>query len=618
MYSCTSGEASSRVFAANHLNQAHFDKGGYRMSDLASLHGAGYRLVLRERTDDGRRSLEADFFGPDGIANNTDAPLLLDMVDGLLGTSLRIGDDTLERIARLIQEISPLDESALLAKDVLLATPIRIYERTMAAAAPVDPETLDRLGRLGEALLVSYGFAPPPPLPKLMEKTPSAYTYLGQFLAHEMTVWNPSDSADAPNTLDVIDSAIDLKTIFSRPLGFPRNLPTHVQEDEGLPLNQTIVDSGPGFAGSGLDDLPRLNDGRALLLDPRNDQNLALSQTHVSITRFAQAAIRILSEADLNDDDIRRIVLRHFQSVVLQDYLVRLVDPKTYDDVMKNGRVWVAPSTGTGPLKTFYVPPEFSLAIFRFGHAMRRDDYTPWNTVNPNKTVNSALASDLLGFSFDGGDLTDGQLLQTWTTDWRHMLGTEGVTSIKATSIGTALGDALFCLPSYLFQPSANDKPCPGTQPGRLNLARRTLMGGGLHGLPTGQVLAEEVQAALKAAGSPCKIPVLSPDDLDIPDNPAATDIMREGGPGSRFVDQAPLWIYTLREAAVIGDGNRLGPLGGRIVAETLNAAIEASGSGMVINGVRQPFTPDPAFHGTSKDKFVYSDLVRLAFSGNP
>lgn len=588
------------------------------MTDLASLHGAGYRLVLRERKDSGLRRLEADLFGPDGMANDADEPLRLEIVETAYGRRLRIDDAIAERIGRLIIQIGGPATAGLSPREALLSSPVRIYERTMAAAPVSDPETLDRLSRLGEALLVGYGFAPPPPLPKLMENTPAAYTYLGQFLAHEMTVWNPTDSTAAPQSFSGMDSAIDLKTIFRLPEDFPSNLPMHVQEEEGLPLNNTIVDSGLGFSGSGLDDLPRRNDGEALLLDPRNDQNLALSQTHVAITKFAQAAMRILSTEALNEDDVRRVVLRHFQSVVLQDYLVRLVDSKTYDDVMKNGRVWVSPSNGADALKPFYVSPEFSTAIYRFGHVMRRDDYSPWNTVNPDKTVNSALASDLLGFTFDGGDLTDGQLLQTWTTDWRHLLGLEGETTIKATGIGTALADALFCLPEYLFQPSINDKPCLGTQPGHLNLARRTLISGGLQGLQSGQALALAVQEALEAAGSPCQIPVLAPAELDIPDNPAATDIMREGTVGNRFVDQTPLWVYTLSEAAVIGDGNKLGPLGGRIVAETLNAAIEASGSGMIVNGVRQPFTPNPAFGGASSDKFVYSDLIRLAFSSNP
>ena len=584
------------------------------MIDVACLHGAGYRLVVRRQLPEAELTRQADLYGPDGMVNTLDEPFALDVVETERGSALTISDEATARIERLIvgSRSARLDPGFSL--QAIRSLPVRIYSRTGAVAAPADDCMLHRLGRLGDALLTDYGFAPPPPLPKLMEKTPAAYTYLGQFLAHELTVWNPtgSESAGFPSVL--IDSAIDLKTIFLRPLDFPAKLPGHVQEVEGLALSETIPDSGIKFPGSGLDDLPRMADGRALLFEMRNDQNLAVSQTHVAVTRFAQAALKILQIVSLDDEARRQTVIRHFQSVVLQDYLPRLVDQSTYDDVMNHGRVYVAPSGKPCKLHPFFVPIEVSAAIFRFGHSMVRDVYKPWNTADPNHTEPSALASDLRGFTFDGKSLTDGQLLQTWTTDWRHMLGLDGTDAIKATCIGTELSKALFCLPDRLFQPSAYDRPCTMHEQGHLNLARRTLMNGALLELLTGQALAKQVQEKLVMAGSPCRIPILEPDRLDIPDNGDATAIMREGTVGARFVDQTPLWLYILREAAVCGDGNRLGPLGSRMVAETLSAAIEASGTGMILNGVRQSFAPDPAFGGRFKDRFDYCDLVRLAF----
>ncbi|WP_054007380.1 peroxidase family protein [Cypionkella psychrotolerans] len=584
------------------------------MIDLACLHGAGYRLVIRQFLPGAELTRQADLFGPDGIANTAEEPIALDVVETERGLALVIGDKAAAQIDRLIvgSRNSPLDSGSLM--DVARSAPVRIYARIAAGTAPADESMLERLGRLGDALLVDYGFAPPPPLPKLMKETPAAYTYLGQFLAHELTVWKPTGSEREAFSSVVIDSAIDLKTIFVRPLDFPPKLPGHVQEVEGLALGATIPDSGIKFSGGGFDDLPRMADGRALLFEMRNDQNLALSQTHVAVTRFAQAALEILQGNGLDDKAHRQTVVRHFQSIVLQDYLPRLVDPHTYDDVMSHGRVYVAPSNEPHGLHQFFVPIEVSAAIFRFGHAMVRDVYAPWNTADASHTVPSALASDLLDFTFDGKNLTDGQLLQTWTTDWRHMLGLEGTDPIKATRIDTALSQALFCLPDRLFQPSGYDRPCAMHAQGHLNLARRTLMNGALLELPTGQALAKEVQKKLDEAGSPCRIPILESEFLDIPDNGAATAIMREGTVGARFVDQTPLWLYILREAAVCGDGNRLGPLGARMVAETLSAAIEASGTGMIVKGVRQPFAPDPAFGGLFKDKFDYCDLVRLAF----
>lgn len=587
---------------------------GRTMTDLGCLHGAGYRLVIRQLLPGAEPTRLADLFGPDGIANTADEPIALDVVETERGLAMMIGDKAAAQIDRLIVGFRTSRVDSGPSVEVARSAPVRIYSRITALAAPADNSILDNLGRLGDALLVDYGFSPPPALPKRMKKTPAAYTYLGQFLAHELTVWKPTGSERAVLSSVTIDSAIDLKTIFLRPLDFPQKLPGHVQEVEDLALGETIPDSGMKFSGGGFDDLPRMADGRALLFEMRNDQNLALSQTHVAVTRFAQAALEILQGDGLDDKAHRQTVIRHFQSIVLQDYLPRLVDQATYDDVMNHGRVYVAPSNEPHTLHPFFVPIEVSAAIFRFGHSMVRDNYAPWNTVDPNHTVPSALASDLLDFTFDGKNLTDGQLLQTWTTDWRHMLGMDGTDPIKATRIGTDLSQALFCLPDRLFQRSDYDRPCEKHATGYLNLARRTLMNGALLALPTGQALAKQVQEKLIMAGSPCSIPILEPEYLDIPDNSAATAIMREGAVGARFVDQTPLWLYILREAAVFGDGNRLGPLGGRMVAETLSAAIEASGTGMIVEGVRQPFAPDPAFGGHFKDKFDYRDLVKLAF----
>jgi hypothetical protein len=578
------------------------------MSDLALLHGAGFRLILRPPVDAGDRTREADLFGSDGRLNKEPIQLAIGEREGR--AALVIDETAVNRIAELLPATD-----AMSPRERLAVTPVRLYQRISAAMEPPDPALLERLGRLGDALLVDLDIGPQP---GDMEGVPAAYTYLGQFIAHELTVWHPVGSKEPPVSPYPIDSAIDLKTIFLLPEGFPKNLPKHVKTHEGLPLGQTIADLGKGFPGAGLDDLPRGNLGVPLLFEPRNDQNLAISQTHVVITRFAQAALRRLDPHGNSGVDARRIVKRHVQWVLLQDYLTRLVDDCTLTDVMTNGRVWVAPTTKAVSLHPFYVPPEVSGAIFRFGHAMVRSVYKPWNTADADKTVGHATASDLLAFSFKGGALQDGRLIQSWTVDWRHLLEGDGVTLVRAQKLGTTLGRDLFCLPDYLFQPGDYDRPCSAGESGRMNLARRTLMAGALMQLPTGQSLVRQVNDALLAAGSHCAITPLTEAELHIPDNPQATAIMLEGKEGTRFVDQTPLWLYVLREAAVREGGNRLGPLAGRIVAETLSAAVEASGTGMIEHGRLNNFEPDPLLlpggsHRT--DRYDYADLVRLAFS---
>src|SRR5262249_1306567 len=50
-----------------------------------------------------------------------------------------------------------------------------------------------------------------------------------------------------------------------------------------------------------------------------------------------------------------------------------------------------------------------------------------------------------------------------------------------------------------------------------------------------------------------------------------------EGGvTGTGWRGETPLWYYILREADVRGDGDRLGPVGGRIVGEVLIGVLQA------------------------------------------
>jgi hypothetical protein len=82
-------------------------------------------------------------------------------------------------------------------------------------------------------------------------------------------------------------------------------------------------------------------------------------------------------------------------------------------------------------------------------------------------------------------------------------------------------------------------------QDGVENLAARNLLRGRRVGLPAGQDVA--VKMGLKP---------LTNAEL--------------GLEGAEWKGKAPLWFYTLKEAELFHHGRRLGPVGGRIVAETI------------------------------------------------
>ena len=51
------------------------------------------------------------------------------------------------------------------------------------------------------------------------------------------------------------------------------------------------------------------------------------------------------------------------------------------------------------------------------------------------------------------------------------------------------------------------------------------------------------------------------------------------------FLEDTPLWFYVLREAEVLEDGQRLGPVGSRIVAETIIGQLRADPSSFINTG---------------------------------
>ena len=72
------------------------------------------------------------------------------------------------------------------------------------------------------------------------------------------------------------------------------------------------------------------------------------------------------------------------------------------------------------------------------------------------------------------------------------------------------------------------------------------------------------------------------------------------------FKGRAPLWYYILREAEILGAGERLGPVGGRIVAEVLLGLLK----GDPFSYVNADPTWEPFLPAARKGDFTLADLV--------
>jgi hypothetical protein len=68
---------------------------------------------------------------------------------------------------------------------------------------------------------------------------------------------------------------------------------------------------------------------------------------------------------------------------------------------------------------------------------------------------------------------------------------------------------------------------------------------------------------------------------------------------------ESPLWFYVLRESEARGDGERLGPVGGRIVAEVLLGIID--GDPESYRAIELDWTPTLPSRG---DRFELTDVL--------
>jgi hypothetical protein len=75
------------------------------------------------------------------------------------------------------------------------------------------------------------------------------------------------------------------------------------------------------------------------------------------------------------------------------------------------------------------------------------------------------------------------------------------------------------------------------------------------------------------------------------------------------FDKETPLWFYILREADKMADGETLGPVGGRIVAEVFIGLLE----GDRMSYLRQDPDWVPSLPSAKKDDFRMPDLLKFA-----
>ncbi|WP_245515367.1 peroxidase family protein [Rhizobium deserti] len=457
-------------------------------------------------------------------------------------------------------------------------------------------------------------------------KIPAGYTYLGQFVDHDITLdTTPLDKqkADANATKNFRTPALDLDSLYGDGPGIhpylyardgktfrvtERMLIGHAAESDDV---QPVEEPKPPIMVPKLDnDLPRNQVGHALIFDERNDENLLVAQFHLLMLKFHNAVVDHLEETKPSLTgmalfaEARRIVTWHYQWIVLFDFVERLTEPGIINKIKENGRnIFRFPDVP-------FMPAEFAAACYRLGHSMVRETYSHNRLFRPGDGQKIANGTLPLLFLFTGksgfiiGELAptpaqkppapQATLPSNWVIDWRRFFeldlptDDEGFAFNHSRRLDPLMAPALHTLPGLTPE-------MPEKERREFVLPFRNLRRGVQLGLPSGQ-------AVCRAMGME---PMTAKEIADCPAGEVAAkhDLHKE----------TPLWYYVLCEAHHHGKGERLGPMASAIIAETFLGMVHGDKQSFLYR--RSNWQPHL---GKTPGQFTMADLIAFVGEANP
>jgi len=403
------------------------------------------------------------------------------------------------------------------------------------------------------------------------------YTFFAQFVDHDITLDTttelngiPLSNSEIANLPNLRTPTLDLDCVY----GFGPEASPHLYAGGNAP--------GRLIEGNHLNpnDIPRSENGTALIGDPRNDENMFISQIQLLFIRFHNKVVDMLvSEYPAGErfEKAQEIVRHHYQCIVVEDFLKRVCDQDIYDFALKKAKthgkyplVYAPDKHGNLPM-----PVEFSGAAYRFGHTTVRNTYA----ANSNYT-------DIDLFDERFGTTGFRALPTEQVVDWRFMFEVEDcIDPLMTKGFNLLFPNDLIKLPSNVVGRNASDD--------ERSLAFRNLLRGSTLALPSGQ----DVVKALKSAGYP-----ISTSFSKLKLNEVIDD--------STLVDSTPLFFYLLREAETLGKQKRMGPAASAIMLEVFLGTLLACENSYL---KEKSWKPEKCIAG--KKGLELADIVR--FVGN-
>ena len=465
----------------------------------------------------------------------------------------------------------------------------------------------------------------------------SGFTFIGQFVDHDITFDTTTLSdqqADPYATTNFRTPRYDLDSIYG--LG-PNTNPQFYDPNDGdkfliverpysqitgslkLPDNSSLSktwDVKPDVVY----DVPRQADGTAIISDPRNDQTLIILQVQLAMQKFHNRLVDALRAQSVPRSAVfesaRRLARWHYQWIVIHEFLPAIVGQTMADSVYKEVSTGAPKITlkyykPTNPAGRSFIPVEFAVAAYRFGHSITRPRYTVRDVFDTNNTLLGSVAGVPLFGDTPSDNNMNGhrELPPRLKIQWSKFFNVAGQkpTARPVRQIDASLANPLFQLP----QTALPDSNTLGL------LSQRNLQRGKKMGLPSGQQVARlmgvtpltaiqlstnhRIKVEVPIVGNVVKIL----QEYDEP-NQNLKDLFADPG----WNGEAPLWFYILKEAEIIGKGREMGPVGGRIIAEVLVGLLQKDpNSYLYLSSSWKPTAPIAPARG----QFTMADLLKYA-----
>ena len=404
----------------------------------------------------------------------------------------------------------------------------------------------------------------------------AGFTFIGQFIDHDITFdTTPLDlqQADPDATVNFRTPRYDLDSVYG--LGPVKEPKFYDPADRDKLLVTSNV--------NGVEDMPRDSAGHAIIPEARNDENLIIVQFHKAVAKFHNRIVEHARAQGMRSEWVfetaRRLTRWHYQWAVIHDFLPRFVGDElvgtkgsVYRDVAgKPPMINLGYYKPTNRQGRPFMPVEFSVAAYRFGHSIIRPFYV-LNQATLDKGGVPIFGPEG-GFNLNGGRPIPEDLVM----EWKNILPVDpNFPARKPRKLDTRLSLPLTTLPGSVVPP-----PDP-----TVHLAVRNTLRGKHVGLPSGQQVAKAM-----------RVTVLSNATLGITPSPGW------GG-------EAPLWYYILKEAELPPyNAERLGPVGGRIVAEVLVGLLQRDPNSYLY--LDPAWRPSPPIAPTA-GQFTFVDLLKF------